>query len=355
MTDKSSLLGFQNSKLQAQLEEKRREHRLLQDKLASFEGKEQEYARTLLCVNRLWTELSQDLQHLCTTAALPLVPDDSGDRNGGVGPAATLPASITDPFLRCLLAGADARSIKEVADACKQMERDQCDVEQRLTARANSTKEHLARLLQHVGRMQQQEQQQQQQEVKQEQQQAPEQQHHQHQQQAVTISRLQAQVNKQVAQHRTLTAQLQASDDRWLEGQELIKKLQNELADAEQELSNAQRKLFTMRSSSDLAAKEAAAASAQQQHQQQQLPPTPFGSAPAGTPGTATPGPASAAAVPMAVDVADELQELQALLQKRTGELDNERELRLKTSRSGEGEEGGCGQQCVHGQVHSAE
>jgi E3 ubiquitin-protein ligase BRE1 len=100
-------------------------------------------------------------------------------------------------------------------------------------------------------------------------------------------------VNKQAAQHRTLTAQLQASDDRWLEGQEQIKKLQNELADAEQELSNVQRKLFTMRSSSDLAAKEAAAAATLQ-------PPSTPAAVAMGTPGpgaASTPCPAAAAQV----------------------------------------------------------
>ena len=364
--DRTSFLSHTNAKLSAQLEEKRREHKLLQDKLSTFEGKEQEYARNLLCVNRLWEELSHDLQHLCVAAALPPSPSGVGaERNGtggGEGGAALpLPASISDPFLRCLLAGGDARSIKEVADGCKQMEKEQCEVEQRLVARANSTKGHLAHLLKHINHAQRQEQQQQQQQQQQEdelQQGEIKEEHHQppqgqlqHQQ---TVSRLQAQVsaglevflhdrwlwslghrctgththtcahlhkqlirtythihihtyththtytqhphtqvNKQAAQHRTLTAQLQASDDRWLEGQEQTKKLQNELADAEQELSNVQRKLFTMRSSSDLAAKEAAAAATLQ-------PPSTPAAVAMGTPGpgaASTPCPAAAAQV----------------------------------------------------------
>ncbi|KAF5843039.1 hypothetical protein DUNSADRAFT_2652 [Dunaliella salina] len=310
--DKSSFLQHQNTKLSAQLEEKRREHRVLQEKLNSFEGKEQEYAQTLLCVNRLWGELSHDLQHLCASAALP----SPADANGGVedgargqgscSKGAPVPASITDPFLRHLLAGADARTMKEVADGCKQLEKEQTEVEQLLVARASGTKRQLTHLLKLI-----------------------EQQHHhqkqsdsahgeQEQQQQQNV-RLQAQVNHLVAQHRTLTAQLQASDDRWLEGQEQIKKLQNELADAEQELSNAQRKLFTIKSSNDMAAKDAPATPAAAR----------TGSGTPGTTAAATPAPSA----PVQADMADELQELQHLLQKRTAELDKERELHMKTSR----------------------
>jgi len=212
-----------------------------------------------------------------------------------------VPASITDPFLRHLLAGADVRTIKEVADGCKQLEKEQSEVEQLLVARASSTKRQLTHLLKLI-----------------------EQHHHQkqedtaHGEQQQQIVRLQAQVNHLVAQHRTLTAQLQASDDRWLEGQEQIKKLQNELADAEQELSNAQRKLFTIKSSNDMAAKEAPATPA---------------AARAGSGTLATTAATPAPPAPVQADMAEELQEVQQLLQKRTAELDKERELHVKTSR----------------------
>lgn len=247
---------------------------------------------------------------MCASAAIASSAEENGDAEGGepASSAVALPSSITDPFLRHLLSGADARTIKEVADGCKQLEKDQTEVEQILVARASSTKQLLALLLRHVGHVP----------ILQQQGEGA------NKQQA---ARLQAQINRHVAQNRTLAAQLQAADNRWLEAQEQIKKLQNELADAEQELSNVQRKLFTMKSSSDLAVKEAVAQAAAQPAM-----PGP-GPAAASTPGgvpSSTPGP-PAPAVPE--DLADELQELQHLLQKRTSELDRERELHTKTNR----------------------
>lgn len=314
--DRNQVLLHQNSKLGAQLEEKRREHRVLQDKLAGFEGREAEYAQTLLCVNRLWAELAQDLHHLCAAAALQ--PLATADENGSGGPgavagsghapsaacapAAKLPASITDPFLRQLLAGADARTIKDVADGCKQLEREQTEVEAHLVARTHSTKGQLASLLQHIEHLQQQ-------------QPGGKEQNE--------VARLQALLNKQAAQHRTLSSQVQLADDRWLEGQEQIKKLQNELADAEQELSNFQRKLHSIKTSNELAAREAAAATPQQAP----APPTPSGSLQPNA--SLTPAPS----LPVQEDVADEVKELQQLLNKRTEELDKECKLHMDTRR----------------------
>lgn len=49
-------------KLAQQLQQKQAETRALSAKVATYEGKEEEYAQTLLCVNRLWEQLGHDVQ-----------------------------------------------------------------------------------------------------------------------------------------------------------------------------------------------------------------------------------------------------------------------------------------------------
>lgn len=64
------VLSHQNQRLAIQLEEKRQNTKLLEDRLAGLEAREQEYAQTLLCVNRLWQQLDSDVLHMLQLAQL---------------------------------------------------------------------------------------------------------------------------------------------------------------------------------------------------------------------------------------------------------------------------------------------
>lgn len=126
--DKLAVLQRQHQNLAVQLEEKKRESRLLQDRVSVLEAREQEYAQTLLTVNRCWEQLQDDLQAVWRAAALSEPP----------GPASTsgsdddAPAVITDPFLRKLLAGANASLMKEAQDVVKSSAAESRELEETL-------------------------------------------------------------------------------------------------------------------------------------------------------------------------------------------------------------------------------
>lgn len=281
-----SVLQHQNQKLAIQLEEKRKENKYLQEKVNQYEAREQEYAQTLLCVNRVWDQLQRDVEHLCTTSGLPNGANGQEGEASGSGrqqETPPIPANITDPFLRRLLSGADAPTIKLVQDGCKYMAADYSEVEEALVARADACKAALANLLRHL-----------------QQQPTPD----------VDQAKLKEQLQHQAAQQRILADKLKLADDRYLETQQQLKKLQNELADCEQELSNATRKYIALKGQGE-------AAGGGEQGQ---------GSGGGSAKGTPAPGIANE-------EAQEELTELRELLNKRTAELEKEQEGHLKTQR----------------------
>lgn len=278
-------------KLSFQLEAQRKENRALQQQVSQFEDKEAEYAHTVLLTNRAWDQLVQDVEHLCTSSGL----DNIGSNANSAASTSSkdtpsIPANITDPYLRQLLKGADAACIKTVNDSWKQVDGHHSEVERALLVRANTIKTALANLLQHVRQLS----------VSGSSSASPD------------VAKLQQQLHNQAAMQRMLSSQLHQAQDRNLEAQETIKKLQNELADTEQELTNAQRRLHALKHAEGDGAG-----------------PSTSGLARAGSVRPGTPAPE---------DAPEEVAQLQQLLAKRTAELDAEREAHLKVQRCGRGE-----------------
>ncbi|KAJ9512050.1 hypothetical protein QJQ45_004599 [Haematococcus lacustris] len=279
--DKLAVLQHQNQKLAVQLEEKRREHKLLQDRVAQLEGSAEEYAQTLLVVNRSWEQLNDDVQHLLKSAG-------GSQPDAPLSPVPGVPASA-DPFLRKLLAGASAAQLKEANDALKSLNSGKTDVEVALQRRADGTKAALASLLAQVHALRA----------------------GQASSTDPTEQQQQQQANLAAGRSRLLAEQLRQTSDRHLEAIERIKRLENELADAEavsadsdqlSELSNVQRKCVALQSShgQDLAS---------QQY---------------GNEGPARPLPEAAA---------DDVQELRRALQARTAEIEQEQDAHFATKR----------------------
>ncbi|KAL6758238.1 hypothetical protein V8C86DRAFT_2601417 [Haematococcus lacustris] len=270
--DKLAVLQHQNQKLAVQLEEKRREHKLLQDRVAQLEGSAEEYAQTLLVVNRSWEQLNDDVQHLLKSAG-------GSQPDAPLNPVPGVPASA-DPFLRKLLAGASAAQLKEANDALKSLNSGKTDVEVALQRRADGTKAALASLLAQVHALRA----------------------GQASSTEPTEQQQQQQANLAAGRSRLLAEQLRQTSDRHLEAIERIKRLENELADAEAELSNVQRKCVALQSShgQDLAS---------QQY---------------GNEGSARPLPEAAA---------DDVQELRRALQARTAEIEQEQDAHFATKR----------------------
>lgn len=147
----NSLLQFQNQKLSAQLEVKRKEINELENQVEELKKKRAAYADTLLCVNRYWNQLHSDLEILCrrlNTAP----PTDNGKveekpevqvkKENKAKDRGCLP----DPFLERLL-----RQDSAAVDETQQLRRDICDeatdVEEQLAARCSASKACLARVL----------------------------------------------------------------------------------------------------------------------------------------------------------------------------------------------------------------
>ncbi len=187
--DKLSVLQLQNQKLAVQLEEKRRETRELEQRLEAQEEKERNYAQTLLCVDRLWHQLDQDVQHLCDTALVDL--DKSGTTTTKPPAAATSTVAhaapgppqnpnlallaAKDPYLAQLLAPALAlaqqpggkrdgdeeedeapgeAALSEVVGGVEEVLDECTEVEEKLRKRCAGSKRALARVLEAMRRLQ---------------------------------------------------------------------------------------------------------------------------------------------------------------------------------------------------------
>jgi E3 ubiquitin-protein ligase BRE1 len=318
------VLTHQNQRLAVQLEEKRRDNRILEDKVAEYESKEAEYSQTLLSVNRLWEQLQSDLQHL---AAAACASDADGADEGKAGEAASnsgrpTASSSSDPFLARLLCGTvPAATTKAVADGQRQLNGSRTEVEEALGERAVRTQQALSSVLEALRAAQKGREALAQQladgsgdeALKQE-----------HARLAQEVAAMRMRADHSYSEHRTRMEQLQLSSDRLLEAEGRIKKLENELADNEQQLSSFHRKYAAL--------KEGQAAGLEHQ---QSLPlkqePGQAGGAGAGPSGAAGMEPAEAAA--RGVGLQEELQQLQALMDKRCAELEKEKESHNRTKR----------------------
>lgn len=296
------VLTHQNQRLAVQLEEKRRETRQLESKVSDYESKESEYEATLLCVNRLWEQLQNDVRHLCTEAC------------ASVGAAETIKQelkqpAVADPFLARLLRGASTSASKAVVEGQRELEGMRTELEDTLVERASSTQEALGHVLDcirqlHVQRMawaQQRSDQSDDDALKEE-----------HAKMSAEATSLRQQLSHSCAESRTAKEKIKLSEDRVLETEQRIKQIENELADKEQQLSSLQRKFAAL--------KEGQADTSQFKD--------------AGTHNAA----AAAAAASLASTqedggLAEELQQLQALLEKRNVELEKAKESHLKTKR----------------------
>ncbi len=299
------VLTHQNQKLALQVESLRMENKQLQQKVEAQESQQQEYARTLLGVRRCWDEFNNDVRYLSSCVQpLGLEPEAAGARAATGSAELSRGPPLHDPYLSQLLASAEPALSSSVASAASQLTGDLSSVEQALLARSEASKQALTRLLQAVQQLQGQP----------------------SSTDAGLVAQLQRQRDADAAQRRLIAADCELAKDRWLEAQAKIKALEDELADSEQQLTSAQRKVVSLRSS--LA--EGAAA-------------IPTGGGPAAascsTPTPQPPQPAPRSLEPPAFQVADCLPDAAAeegvatLLAKRNSELDAEREAHAKTNR----------------------
>lgn len=366
-THSADVLTHQNKRLAVQLESLRHNNKVLEDRVQQYDAKEEEYSQTLLCVNRLWTQLNSDITHLVSvaTGGPPL-----GAVNGGPSPAllgsrtvsgSCSHAGIKDPFLQRLL-HLDLSSAKPFLDKQKALHAESSELEDILIERAHSTKAALSSLLQHI------------QDARTTQdalslqltsncgsctsEAASVQSHKKLVEESASLRQ---QLSASHAAARSTAEQLRLADDRLLETKERVKALQNELADREQELSTMQTKYFALTTAKDLLLQ--AETSAPLNHAagasgsgvrpgsgsgsaQQVLPgsgprisgsggsgsgwgPMPNGSAAAGAGGQQWPSNGGVGTEAYK----DELADIQQLLARRTSDLDVEREQHLKTQR----------------------
>lgn len=306
---KLQVLQHQNQRLAVQLEEKRKSARVLEDKVTTYEQKEQDYEHTLLCVNRIWGQLTDAITHLCSSLSIP-------------APAASaIAVSVRDPFLQRLIS--DPAQAKPLLDAQKRLDADLSEVEVALAERSRSAKESLASVLDAMRGLHAH-----QQELSAEWRAAAAAPSPEAAQQALAqdnerlegeARQLRQQLDTLHALHASTSDELRLAEDRHLEAEERISKMQNELADAEQELSNVQKKYLALKISGPVALG----------------PGIDGGAGPSGLAGgvARTGSIVSALAAHDPVDFLDDAVELQALLSKRAADLDREKEAHLRTKR----------------------
>ncbi len=378
---KIQVLSHQNQRLAVQLEEKRRASKALENKVAKFEQKQEEYEQTVLCINRIWEQFTDSLAHLCTSlsghADLPRPAGHAG-----------IP-TVRDPFLQRLVS--DAASAKPILDAQKRLDAELTGVETALQDRARVCKEAMASVLDAVRALHSRQEaldRQLREAASADASAASQQLQAENQRLVAETAALRRDMDALRAQHSAASEQLRVSEDRRLEAEESIRRLQNELADTEQELSNVQKKYLTLKNAGPApgaapagagaaaagaaggggggggavsdggagsttpgaaAAVEAGAgagagadagagagpSSAGPSRQNSLVPGSALPGAGAGAsgPGQTPVNGKSAGADP--AEAADELQELQALLAKRSADLEKEREAHAKTRRCG--------------------
>ena len=147
------MLSYQNSKLSAQLEVQRQEIADLEAKVTSLQSKQIDYEQTLSCVDRLWTQLNEDVAYLVSrlngysedsNRAASASGEDHLQSNGTSSPQQL--AGIEDPFLLRLVC-ANGTAASAVAEKSRELKEDATEVEAALLQRSQATKAVLARLL----------------------------------------------------------------------------------------------------------------------------------------------------------------------------------------------------------------
>ncbi|GLI67633.1 hypothetical protein VaNZ11_011881 [Volvox africanus] len=329
---KLKVLSHQNQQLAVQLEEKRKASKALEDKVAAYEQKEQEYEQTLLCVNRLWSQFTSAISHLCSSLAGHVDLRPPATPQGAV--------AMRDPFLQRLVS--DSAQAKPFVDFQKRVDLELTDVEHALQERARGCKDALAAVLDAVRSIH----------ARQEDLSAkmceiatapassPSGLQQLLQAENVRLDSEAAALRRELdavrAQQMCTSEELRLAEDRRIEAEERIRQLQNELADTEQELSNVQKKYFTLKNSGGGAAgggAGGAAAVAASGGGGEAVAASSGGPSRQGSLLSALPSGAAASVVEGSSDMLDEVAELQALLAKRTADLEREREAHLRTRR----------------------
>lgn len=132
-----TMLKYQNQKLSQQVEMHRKEISNLEQEVHTQKQKQVAYEDTLLCINRLWEQLNNDIVFMSRRAkGWPAEPAKAAAEGGGLG----------DPFLDKLLKGS-ANLIAAVAAKQDDLKEYASEIEIALGGKATSTKEALAVLL----------------------------------------------------------------------------------------------------------------------------------------------------------------------------------------------------------------
>ncbi|KAG2423091.1 hypothetical protein HXX76_002316 [Chlamydomonas incerta] len=344
---KLQVLTHQNQRLAVQLEEKRKASKALEDKVSALEQKESEYQQTLLCTGRLWSQFTDSITHLCTNMA--------GFAELRPPPAAEKAPSVRDPFVQRLVS--DALQVKPLLDSQKRIDAELSDVEQALVERSRSVKDALGTILDAVRSVH----------ARQDEMSAQlrssaaapaaaadgagaspaaEALASENARLGAETSALRRELDGLRATASAAAEELRLSEGRRAEAEERIRQLQNELADTEQELSNVQKKYLTLKNSSSVVGLGAAGGAAGAAGADGAAGGGAAGAGGAGggtaggagpsrqasLPGPLTSAPSANGALPDP-DVLDEVAELQALLAKRSADLEKEKEAHARSRR----------------------
>ncbi|PNW73273.1 hypothetical protein CHLRE_14g625802v5 [Chlamydomonas reinhardtii] len=252
---KLQVLTHQNQRLAVQLEEKRKASKALEDKVSALEQKESEYQQTLLCTGRLWSQFTDSITHLCANMA--------GFAELRPPPAAEKAPSVRDPFVQRLVS--DALQVKPLLDSQKRIDAELSDVEQALVERSRTVKDALGTILDAVRSVH----------ARQDELSAQlrssaaapaaaaasadasasaEALASENARLGNEASALRRELDGLRATASAAAEELRLSEGRRAEAEERIRQLQNELADTEQELSNVQKKYLTIKNSAAAAA-----------------------------------------------------------------------------------------------------
>lgn len=351
------ILKHQNTKLCEQLATKKEQIEALEGSVQKYEEEKKRFADTLLCVNRLWTQFTGDIQTLAkrnaagaapAAAAPPGAADASPNAASLAAAAAQAAAALAageqaaaaaaasdpdaeldplvwdsfDPFLARLLQADAASSNRLLKKHTQAYLSELSTVEEALHARAAAGLEALASLLDAIearGKAAAEQQEQLRQLSPDEALTAA------NQQLQEQVAQLQDQLKLATALQRQTNALLKQAEDRAFEATDNLKSIRNDLADKEFALQTAQRKLAAAR-----------------QQQQQQQPQAQGAAAAAGSAGGAPPAAAAAggggaagaaaaggesaeeAAAAAIQELQAQVSQLQGMLEQRTAEKDEQ-------------------------------
>ncbi|KAK9831868.1 hypothetical protein WJX81_003988 [Elliptochloris bilobata] len=327
------MLAWQNATLSAQLGAQRKQVDDLEAKVDEAEKKQNGYVETLACVDRLWRQLNADVAFLAARActgdcdaaecALSISAEPPQPCKAGNGQVET-----EDPFLERLLRGGDDKAAALVRAQAAEIRDESTDVEAALAARSAGTSAALARLVDAIDAAR-----------------ARSTAAAEHAAQPngadAEDGKLQGALREAAAARRAADAQKAVNrvlqervgmlEDQCTKDDRVIRDLRNDAADRAEELAATQRKLFALRDQNDAAGVLSPAAPSLGAPRRSLGPPR--DSAAGGGGGGGGGGVAAEAAAAEAAAAAAEAAEAMALLEKRTAELDAEREAGLRLQR----------------------